>query len=92
MVVGHPSYPDASKVERSGRGKVPVEMRLRVHVDGREPYEVAYRSRVPGEKCPVSGQTLPVSVDADDPQAVRVDWDAAPTLAEQAQVDRKSVV
>lgn len=50
-------------------------LQLEVHVPNRSPYPVVYDGDVPADKAPVVGARLPVLVDREDPQRLRVQWD-----------------
>ena len=66
------------------RRRVPVAARG----DGpgaRPPYKTELTDTVPHAKVPLLGDQLPVTVSAGDPQRLRIDWDAAPDLAERAR-------
>jgi len=52
-----------------------ARLNLIVQVEGNEPYKVALKCSTPGDKYPFPGQVVPVLVDPDDPQRVRVHWD-----------------
>lgn len=55
-----------------------ADLDIEVIVDGREPYRVTIRQMVPRLAVArlIPGSELPVRVDAADPSAVLVDWDA----------------
>lgn len=50
-------------------------LQLEVHVPNRSPYPVVYDGDVPGDKAPAVGARLPVVVDREDPQRLRIEWD-----------------
>jgi hypothetical protein len=54
--------------------------RLRVRVPGRAEFDVAHLSWIIREKHPVRGFQLPITLNADDPTDLRVEWDQAPTM------------
>ena len=76
------SQPPASSVY--GR----AELSVVVIAPGLPIQEVTIRDpRVPVEKWPRPGDTLPVSVDVDDMRRVRIDWDEAPSRADSADLN-----
>jgi len=78
QVVGcsSPPYP-------MGRYVSGVKLNLIVHVQDREPYKLAHRCTVPGEKHPRPGMLLPVLVDPDDPEHISIEWDDIASPDEQ---------
>jgi hypothetical protein len=52
---------------------------------GHRPYKLEHEERVPRAKSPVQGDALPVTVSLTDPSRLRIDWDAAPDLADRAR-------
>ena len=66
-----------------GRYVSGVKMNLIVHVEGREPYKLAHKCTVPGEKHPRAGMVLPLLVDPADGERVSIDWERIPTADEQ---------
>ena len=76
------SQPPASSVY--GR----AELSVVVIAPGLPIQEVTIRDpRVPVEKWPRPGDTLPVSVDVDDMRRVRIDWDDAPSRADSPDLN-----
>ena len=72
-----------------------ARLNLIVQVEGSEPYKVALKCSAPGDKDPFPGQVVPVLVDPDDPQRVRMDWtrSSVPTSSSREDVARdRSVV
>jgi hypothetical protein len=60
-----------------------ISLWLQVHLPGRAPYNVKHRCMAPADRYPWSGTWLPVTVDAADRSAVRVEWDLIPTVDER---------
>jgi catechol 2,3-dioxygenase-like lactoylglutathione lyase family enzyme len=76
------SQPPASSVY--GR----AELSVVVIAPGLPIQEVTIRDpRVPVEKWPVPGDTLPVTVDVDDMRRVRISWDDAPSRADSPDLN-----
>jgi hypothetical protein len=75
-VVGLSSAPDEAT---SGNCK----MRLQVNVPGRETYNVEHQCIVKVSKWPSGGEVLPVSVDPNRPDHLRVEWDEVLTGQER---------
>jgi hypothetical protein len=71
------SSDDDSILTELGMGSWSFRMALEVHVDGRAPYTVNQKVKVPakagGDAGP--GVELPVLVDPDEPQRIQIDWD-----------------
>ena len=65
------SVPDSSASSQN------IAMTLQVYVEGLAPYEVEDQWMVSGKDPIGMGVEVPVKVDADNPQKVAIDWDAA---------------
>jgi hypothetical protein len=68
-------------VDQSSSARMPI--RLMVHLEGREPYSVKHTCFVPRKKYPFPGTSLPVTVDRDDPERIRIEWDDVQTADER---------
>ena len=77
--------PTAKGARQTGRLDVECRFRLEVTVPGRPPYELEHEERVPHAKSPVLGDALRVTVSQADPSRLRIDWDAAPDIADRAR-------
>ena len=77
--------PTPKGARQTGRLDVEFRLRLAVTVPAHAPYETELTDTVPHAKVPLLGDRLPVTVSAGDPQRLRIDWDAAPDLAERAR-------
>jgi hypothetical protein len=77
--------PTATGARRTERLDVEHRFRVEVSVPGRRPYDLEHTERVPHRKSPVLGDLLPVTVSQADPSRMRIDWDAAPDLADRAR-------
>lgn len=85
VVVGSPRYLGSGDgFAWMGTGRLSVQLRLAVRVNGRPPYAIDHTCRAPADKRPLPGQILPILVDRSDPQRLAVDWDACPTLDQRA--------
>ena len=60
-----------------------VHMWLDVYVDGWEPFRMEHECMVRADKHPHPGTTLPVTVDPDNRERLRVEWDAIQTVDER---------
>ena len=58
-------------------------MRLVVNVPGKEPYNVEHQCIVKVSKWPGGGEVLPVSVDPEKPDHLRIEWDEVQTAEER---------
>jgi hypothetical protein len=77
--------PTAKAARQEGKRNVDYEFRLRVTVPGRAPYEVSHTERVPWDRTPLIGTTIPVTVSASDPERLQIEWDRAPNLVDAAR-------
>jgi hypothetical protein len=83
IVVGAPGFPEG-KGSGGGRRAVVVDLPLSVLAHGHDRYELRHRARAPAGKLPVRGAVLPVLINPDDPNDLRIDWSRAPTMLEHA--------
>ena len=60
-----------------------VHMWLDVYVDGWEPYRTEHECMVRADKHPHPGTTLPVTVDPENRERMRVEWDEIQTVDER---------
>jgi hypothetical protein len=60
-----------------------VKMWLDVYVDGWEPYRIEHECMVKAGKHPHPGTTLPVTVDPENRERMRVEWDEISTVDER---------
>lgn len=67
-------------------GALLLEMRLQITVPPEAPYIVKQKFTVLKEKYPSAGLTLPVTVERNHPERVRIEWDEVPTNSERLDV------
>ncbi|HLM50275.1 MAG TPA: hypothetical protein VK279_06990 [Solirubrobacteraceae bacterium] len=77
--------PTARGAAQTGRRNVEFDVRLEVALAGRAPYDAIATQRVPHDRVPLIGDEVAVSVAADDPADVRVDFDSVRSLTERAR-------
>jgi hypothetical protein len=72
---------------RSGTSSVLAtgEMRLVVTADGIEPTPVTWKGQVRCSRCPVQGDTIPVTFDRTNPQKLKIEWSEMPKLEERKE-------
>lgn len=80
------SMPDA------GASTQNIAMTLQVQVEGLAPYEVEDQWMVNRKHTLGFGMSLPVKVDADNPQKVAIDWDAADDQQSQETAARRAAL
>jgi hypothetical protein len=61
---------------------------LRVSGVPGEPYEVSLTDKVPWDRTPILGASLPVTVSAADPTNVQIEWERAPSVVDAATAIR----
>jgi hypothetical protein len=67
----------AGSAEDGGTRSDPYRLDLEVRIEGRDPYVIVQKVRVPKRYWDMTtGVSLPVRVDAENPQRILVDWDA----------------
>jgi hypothetical protein len=67
----------AGSAEDGGTRSDPYRLDLEVRIEGRDPYVIVQKVRVPKRYWNMTtGVSLPVRVDAENPQRILVDWDA----------------
>jgi hypothetical protein len=64
-----------------------VSMSLEVSVEGWEPYTVSHNCMVDAGKHPDIGVSLPLTIDRDNPERMRVEWDEYLPPHEQLEAD-----
>ncbi|MEX1208472.1 MAG: hypothetical protein WEE36_07710 [Acidimicrobiia bacterium] len=70
-----PKY--AGSVDEQGSRSDSYRLDLEVRIEGRDPYAIVQKVRVPKRYWDITtGVSLPVKVDAENPQRMLVDWDA----------------
>jgi hypothetical protein len=78
-VRGTANVVSATPLDRSSHGTARCTMELIVQADGLTPTAVTHRDDdTPVERWPSSGAMLPVTVDREKPERLRVEWDEAP--------------
>jgi hypothetical protein len=73
--------PTAKAARQDGKRDIEYELDLEVTASGHGVYAVSVTDKVPYEKTPIVGQTVPVTVSEADSRRVEIDWDRAPDLA-----------
>ena len=69
-----------------------LKITLSVRVAGREPYLVKHSCWVHATKYPSPGTVLPVTVDSDDPNRLRIEWDQVLTSDEQVRLQHEAML
>jgi hypothetical protein len=69
--------------ESGHQHKTKGSLTLTVALEGQAPYWAVVRGKLPSQKMPSMGDTLPVLVNVDDQGDVEVDWDQVPTIVER---------
>ena len=59
------------------------EMRLIVTAEGIPPTPVTWRGQVKCSRCPVEGDSIPITVDRADPQKLSIVWSEMPKLKDR---------
>lgn len=67
-----------------------MRLSLQVHVPSRAPYLLEQRFNVKTTKMPEPGEQLPVTVDRDDPERLRIEWDDVPTWRDKVQAQHEA--
>jgi hypothetical protein len=69
-----------------------LPLTLHVHVEGRTPYEVEGQWMVKAKDVVGLNGSIPVRVDAGDPQRVAIDWDGVRAQYEQGKTARREAL
>lgn len=77
------AYVQSSSVPSREGSTYNTKMWLDVYVDGWEPYRVEHECMTRADKHPHPGTTLPVTVDPDNRDRLRIEWDEVKTVDER---------
>ena len=69
-----------------------LKITLSVRVPGREPYLLKHACWVHATKYPSPGTVLPVTVDSNDPNRLRIEWDQVLTSEEQVRRQHEAML
>jgi hypothetical protein len=69
-----------------------LKITLSVRVPGREPYLLKHSCWVHATKYPSPGTVLPVTVDSNDPNRLRIEWDQVLTSEEQVRRQHEAML
>jgi hypothetical protein len=67
------------------------EMQLIVTAEGVEPTQVSYSGRKHGDRWPLDGDSIPVTVDRANPQDFRIEWSQLPDRADRIKRDAQHI-